>query len=69
MSKNESNILTNFFLTADDRRVLKEIGNHDGSNNMSAVVRRLIRQEGRRLGLLSAPGAPVQLPEPVQEVA
>lgn len=40
-----------FLLDDEDRAVLDEIVRHDGDAPMSAVLRRLIRQEGRRLGI------------------
>ena len=51
-------ILTNFFLTAEDRSILAVVAEQDGDNGMSSAARRLIREEGRRRGLLPTP-APV----------
>jgi hypothetical protein len=46
---------TSFKLSEIDRAVLEEIAARDGCSNVD-VMRRLIRNEGRRLGLLSEDG-------------
>lgn len=45
------------------KSLLESITLHSGDDNMSATVRRLIRQEAMRLGL-SSPVSAVEEPEP-----
>lgn len=59
MTNRSKTILTNFFLTKEDREVLTGICEQDGLHGMSNAVRRLIREEGRRRGLLPPTDAPL----------
>jgi len=63
MSTRNDTVLTNFFLSHDEREVLRSIAEQDGIYGMSSVVRRLIREEGRRRGLLPAVAVETQ-PQP-----
>lgn len=40
-----------FVLSEQDKAILEKIAVHDGDANMSATIRRLIRQEGERRGI------------------
>lgn len=45
-----------------DKAMLESVSAYSGDDNMSATVRRLIRQEAMRLGL-AMPATPTQAPE------
>ena len=40
-------------LSADEKELIRRVGNHEGGLGMAATLRRLVYQEARRLGLLA----------------
>ena len=54
-------------VTPQDKALLRSIAFLYGSSGESAAVRRLIREEARRRGLLvDMPGTPLQVPQDAQ---
>lgn len=45
-------------MTQQDKAILEEIARRDGDAGMSATIRRLIRQESERRGIVSQPQQP-----------
>jgi hypothetical protein len=66
MAVRKDAVLTNFILTQEDREVLNTIAEQDGTNGMSGVIRRLIRDEGRRRGILPPIVADVPVAQPIK---
>lgn len=62
MSTNLYNKWVRVLITSADKRVLRQISEFNGSMSEASTVRRLIRDEGRRLGILSASPEAIETP-------
>lgn len=64
MDKKPYNKWVRVLITSADKTVLRQISEFNGSMSEASTVRRLIRDEGRRLGLLSSSPDAIDSPAP-----